>query len=157
MRGKSHFKARVINPDTKYSSELLGRFINKVMMDGKKETAKRLVYLALDEVGKKSNQKPLEVFERAIDNASPILEVRSRRIGGANYQVPREVSPRRKLFLSMKWIIDAARNKKGANFDTLLSQEILDAYENKGTAIKKREELHKMAEANRAFAHFGRF
>jgi small subunit ribosomal protein S7 len=157
MRGINHTKYRIIAPDAKYNSELVARFINKVMLDGKKETAKKLVYDALAEAEKKSGKKALEVFEGAIQNASPILEVRSRRIGGANYQVPREVSPKRKIYLSIHWIVNAARSKSGSSFDKLLAIEILEAYENKGAAIKKKEDLHKMAEANRAFAHFGRF
>ena len=157
MRGKNNTKYRIIAPDSKYNSELVARFINKVMLSGKKETARNLVYSAFEEIEKKSGKKPLEIFETAIQNASPILEVRSRRIGGANYQVPREVAPKRKIYLSIHWIVDAARSKSGTSFDKLLANEILDAYENKGTSIKKKEDLHKMAEANRAFAHFGRF
>jgi small subunit ribosomal protein S7 len=127
------------------------------MQNGKKATATKLVYDALDIAEKKANRKAIDVFETAIQNASPILEVRSRRIGGANYQVPREVTPNRKLYLAMRWIIDSARSKKGSGYATRLADEIFDAYENKGASIKRREELHKMAEANRAFAHFGRF
>ncbi|MFA6423249.1 MAG: 30S ribosomal protein S7 [Patescibacteria group bacterium] len=157
MRGKTHIKKRVIDLDAKYQSEVISRFINKIMQNGKKATATKLVYDALDIAEKKANRKAIDVFETAIQNASPILEVRSRRIGGANYQVPREVTPNRKLYLAMRWIIDSARSKKGSGYATRLADEIFDAYENKGASIKRREELHKMAEANRAFAHFGRF
>jgi small subunit ribosomal protein S7 len=144
-----------IAPDTRYKSERLHKFINCVMLDGKKETARKLVYGALDEIKKSEEGKdPLEVFEEAIRNVGPTVEVRSRRVGGANYQVPREVRPERRQALAMRWIINAARAKSGGPASKFLAEELLAASKNEGVAIKKREDVHKMAEANRAFAHF---
>jgi small subunit ribosomal protein S7 len=144
-----------IAPDTRYKSERLHKFINCVMLDGKKETARKAVYDALDTLKDGEEGKdPLEVFEEAIRNVGPTVEVRSRRVGGANYQVPREVRPERRQALAMRWIINAARAKSGAPISKFLAEEILAASKNEGTAIKKREDVHKMAEANRAFAHF---
>ncbi len=140
--------------DRKYNSVEISRFINHVMLDGKKEKARQSVYEALEIAGKKLNSEPKEVFETAIKNIGPNLEVRSRRVGGANYQVPREVRPERKSFLAMTWIIDIARGKKGKPFAQRLAEEFISAYNNEGEAVKKRENMHKMAEANKAFAHF---
>lgn len=138
-----------------YNSEKLGKFINYIMLDGKKETARKIVYGALDIIKEKTNNpNPLEVFDLALRNAGPLIEVRSRRIGGANYQVPREVRPERRLALSFRWIIDAARSKKGQPMNMRLADEIISASKNEGIAIKKREDTHKMAESNKAFAHF---
>ena len=142
-------------PDLEYGSEKLEKFINSVMWDGKKVTARRVVYRALDIVKKESgNENPLEVFETALKNAAPTVEVRSRRIGGANYQVPREVRAERRLQLAMRWIIEAARGRKGVTMDSALTEELMSAFNNEGAAIKKRDDTHKMAEANKAFAHF---
>ncbi len=145
----------IVDPDIQYNSAKLGKFINNIMLSGKKETARKIVYSAFDVIKEKTgNPNPLEVFDNAIKNASPLIEVRSRRIGGANYQVPREVRPERKLALAMRWIIIAARGKKGAAMHKKLAEEIILASKNEGAAVKKREDTHKMAEANKAFAHF---
>ncbi len=148
---------RTIEPDILYQNVLVSRMINKVMQSGKKRLAERLVYSAMDEAGKKLNKEPLEVFETAIKNVSPQLEVKSKRVGGANYQVPIEVRGDRKSHLAMGWIITAAQNKSGKSFDHLLAAEFVDAYNNTGDAIKKRQDTHAAAEANKAFAHFARF
>lgn len=144
-----------VEPDIMYNSQKLGKFINNVMLNGKKETARKSVYKAFDIIKEKTgNSNPLEIFDTAIKNAGPMVEVRSRRIGGANYQVPREVRPERRLALAMRWIIKAAREKKGAPIHEKLAEELILASKNEGVAIKKREDTHKMAEANKAFAHF---
>lgn len=144
-----------IAPDNRYKSERLSKFINCVMLDGKKETARKAVYDALEAIkASEEGKDPLEVFEDAIRNVGPTVEVRSRRVGGANYQVPREVRPERRQALAMRWILNAARAKNGAPISKFLAEELIAASKNEGTAIKKREDVHKMAEANRAFAHF---
>lgn len=153
MRRKLKTKPKLI-PDSQYDSEKVAKFINYSMLEGKKVTARKLVYGAFDVIKEQTKTEPLEVFEAALKNTGPMMEVRSRRVGGANYQVPREVRPERRLFLSMKWIIDAARNKKGKPMHEKLAEEIIAASKNEGEAIKKRETMHKMAEANKAFAHF---
>jgi small subunit ribosomal protein S7 len=156
MRGKKA-PTRTIKPDLKYNSATVSRFINKIMQRGQKETARKIVYKAFDILKDKTQKEPLSVFEQALKNASPLLEVKARRIGGATYQVPMEVRPERKEALAMRWIIGAARAGQGKPTSEILSQEILDAFNNTGIAIKKREVLHKMAEANKAFAHYARF
>jgi small subunit ribosomal protein S7 len=154
MRRKLKAKPKIV-PDSQYDSEKVTKFINYAMQEGKKVTARKVVYGALESIKEKTkNENPLEVFEAALKNTGPTMEVRSRRVGGANYQVPREVRPERRQFLSMKWIIDAARNKKGKPMHEKLAEEIIAASNNEGEAIKKRENMHKMAEANKAFAHF---
>lgn len=141
--------------DVRYNSERVEKFINCVMQGGKKETARKAVYNAFDEIKKiAETEDPLEVFETAMKNVGPTVEVRSRRVGGANYQVPREVRPERRNALAMRWIITAARSKTGASISKFLAEELVAASKNEGSAIKKREDTHKMAEANRAFAHF---
>lgn len=145
----------IVNPDFIYNSQKLEKFINYVMWSGKKETARNVVYHAFDVIKEKTgNPNPLEIFDLAIKNAGPTTEVRSRRIGGANYQVPREVRPERKLALAMRWIRDAARGKKGTPMHEKLAEELILASKNEGSAIKKKDDTHKMAEANKAFAHF---
>lgn len=142
-------------PDRVYNSDRLSKFINHVMWDGKKNAARFVVYGALDAIKKKDESvNPIDVFEAAMKNIGPTVEVRSRRIGGANYQVPREVRPERRQALAMRWIIDAARAKKGRPMAEKLADEILAASKGEGEAIKKRDNVHKMAEANKAFAHF---
>jgi small subunit ribosomal protein S7 len=154
MRRKLKAKPK-IEPDYLYDSEKVTKFVNYVMQEGKKSTARRVVYASLEAIKEKTkNPNPLEVFEAALKNTGPTMEVRSRRVGGANYQVPREVRPERRTFLSMKWIIDAARNKKGKAMHEKLAEEIIAASNNEGEAVRKRENTHKMAEANKAFAHF---
>lgn len=154
MSRKTKIKKEIIT-DTKYGSANVGRFINYVMKDGKKTIAEKIVYSAFDEMVKKAKVKdPLELFETALKNVGPTVEVRSRRVGGANYQVPREVRPERQVALAMRWILEAAKNKKGQVMRLKLSDELLAASKKEGDAVKKRENTHKMAEANKAFAHF---
>ncbi len=154
MRRKIKNK-NIVQPDIRYSSPRLAKFINSIMQDGKKETARKVVYGALNTIKEKmSVEDPLEVFDTAIRNAGPAVEVRSRRIGGANYQVPRDVRPERKQALAFRWIISAARGKKGQPMHLRLADELMLAAKNEGTAIKKRDDTHRMAESNKAFAHF---
>ncbi len=145
---------RVIPPDPKYGSVKVQSFINRVMRGGKKSVAARQVYTAFDIIAEKTGKAPLEVFEQAIKNASPIMEVRPRRVGGATYQVPMEVPPHRQFALACRWIIGAARARSGKSFAEKLAAELMDAANNQGSAVRKREETHRMAEANRAFSHF---
>ncbi len=145
----------IVTAEAKYNSEVLAKFINYCMWDGKKETARRVVYDALETIKEKAKtENPMEIFDTAMKNAGPMVEVRSRRVGGANYQVPREVRPERRSYLAMRWIIDAARAKKGKDMRFKLADELIAAANNEGEAIKKRDNTHKMAEANKAFAHF---
>ena len=154
MRGKVKNRKQP-RPDDVYNSEKVAKFINYIMLDGKKNTARSVVYGAFDEIKKRTkNSNPLEVFDTAIKNVGPTMEVRSRRVGGANYQVPREVRPERRLALAYRWIIDGARNKKGKPMKILLADELIAASKGEGDAVKKKENTHKMAEANKAFAHF---
>ena len=141
-------------PDRKFQSAKVSKFINHLMQEGKKSTAERIVYKSFEIIAEKEKTDPLEVFEAAMKNAGPTMEVRSRRVGGANYQVPRETRPERRNYLAIKWILDAARNKKGKPMHQKLAEELMAASKNEGEAIKKRENTHKMAEANKAFAHF---
>ena len=145
---------REIAPDVRYNSTLITNLISRIMWNGKRSTATRLVYGALDICSEKTGKNGLEVLETALSNVGPVMEVRPRRIGGATYQVPVEVPVSRRQTLAMHWIIDAARNRTGKGFDEDLAGEILDAFNNTGSAIRKREETHKMAEANRAFSHY---
>src|SRR3990167_787020 len=146
---------RPVQPDPKYNSELLSRFIQKVMMEGKKHLARKIVYDALTDLCKKlSKENPLEIFEAALENAAPQVEVKSRRIGGATYQVPIEIAPGRRESIAMGWIIKHARSKPGKNMVQGLSQELQDCYNNQGSTVKKKEDTHRMAEANKAFSHF---
>lgn len=156
MRGKRSPK-RKLEPDLKYQSITVAKFINKVMVRGQKETARNLIYGAFDILKEKTGKEPLEIFEGALKNASPLLEVKARRIGGATYQVPTEISPDRRETLAMRWIIKASRAGTGKAFNILLADEILGTYQNTGTAIRQKENMHKMAEANKAFAHYARF
>lgn len=154
MRRKIKNK-NIVEPDIVYNSQKLAKFINNIMLHGKKETARKSVYKAFEIIKEKTgNPNPLEIFDTAIKNAGPLVEVRSRRIGGANYQVPREVRPERRTSLAMRWIILAARGKKGAPIHEKLAEELILASKNEGIAVKKREDTHKMAESNKAFAHF---
>lgn len=155
MRKKRVYK-KYHTPDAKFDRIDLGRFINVVMWDGKKSLAERLVYGAFEKIQAATKEDPLKVFESAIENASPQIEVVSRRVGGANYQVPQEVAPGRRFTLAVRWIIGAARSGKGKPMAEKLANEIIAASKNEGTAIKKKQDMHRMAEANRAFAHFAR-
>ena len=141
-------------PDYRFNSVRVSQFANYVMERGKKNVAQKIVYGVLEKIGKETGQNPVEVFESAIRNAGPTVEVRSRRVGGANYQVPHEVRPERRTSLALRWMIAAARAKKGAPMAEKLYDEVVAASQNQGEAVKKKENVHKMAEANRAFAHF---
>lgn len=145
----------IVKPDIKFDSTTLEKFINSIMHDGKKNTARTIVYDALDIVKEKeATENPLEVFDMALKNAGPLVEVRSRRIGGANYQVPREVRTERRIALAMRWIIEAARARKGMKAAQALAEEFMLAAKGEGNAVKKKKDTHKMAESNKAFAHF---
>ncbi len=148
------FKRQAIKADAKYNSEQLYKFINHVMLDGKKALAERLVYTALDQAAERVGGEPLNVFEQALRNVAPTIEVRARRVGGATYQIPVPVRIERKEMLAMRWIIAAARTRKGTDMASLLADEIVAAYNEEGEAMKTKQNVHKMAEANRAFAHF---
>lgn len=153
MRGKRS-KKRVIAKDRKYNDEIIGRLINKVMQGGKKSIAEELVYSAIESGAEKSNTPVIEFVHTAIDNIRPALEIKSRRVGGANYQVPVPVSPRRQETLAVRWLVDISRNKTGKSFNKLLETEILNAFNGEGDALKKKLDVERMAEANKAFAHF---
>lgn len=143
-----------MEPDVKHNSELVARFANKLMRDGKKSTAFGIVYDAFDIVEGRSKKPPLEVFEQAVKNATPLLEVRPRRVGGATYQIPMEVRPERRLSLAIRWLVQSARQRPGKSMAEKLANEFMDAAAGQGASIKKREDTHRMAEANRAFAHY---
>ncbi len=145
---------RELLPDPKHSSEMIARFINMVMRSGKKSVAERIVYGALEQISSRSVEDPIELVEKALENVRPVVEVKSRRVGGATYQVPVEVRPNRRSALAMRWVIDAARKRGEPNMPRKLAGELLDAAEQRGAAIKKREETHRMAEANKAFSHY---
>jgi small subunit ribosomal protein S7 len=151
-RRKAEKRKLIIDP--KYNNIHVTKFINMMMLDGKKTKARDIVYGALEEASKKLNKEPLEVFNKAIDNVRPILEVKSRRIGGATYQVPVEVSKERSISLAFRWLRDFSRSKKGSPARDRLTQELISAFNNQGSAVKKREDTHKMAEANKAFSHY---
>jgi len=141
-------------PDSRYGSEIVAKFINRIMLDGKKATAERIVYDALDLVNKQMKTDPLEVMDQAIKNATPLLQVKSRRVGGATYQVPIEVRPERGLYLAMRWIVTYTKARSGKSMAEKLAAEIIDAAQGQGATIKKRQDTHRMAEANKAFAHY---
>ncbi len=146
---------RPVMVDAKYSSELVTKFVNSLMWDGKKSTAERIFYSAINKLdGKVADTAPIDVFTKAIESVKPLVEVKSRRVGGSNYQVPVEVRPERRQALAIRWLIDAARNRGEKSMAERLSNEILDAFNGAGTAFKKKEDTHRMAEANKAFAHF---
>ena len=145
---------RKILPDHKFKDLVIAKFMNRIMLDGKKSISEKIVYGAFDILSKKIDKEPLNFFHEALDNVKPNLEVKSRRVGGATYQVPMEVRPRRAQTLAMKWIVDCAVKRNEKTMRERVAGEIFDAYNNKGNAVKKREETHKMAEANRAFSHF---
>lgn len=153
MRGKRASRRDII-PDPQFNSTLIAKFINHIMQRGKKSVAQAIVYGAFDIIKEKSGQDPLTVFDAAMKNVAPILEVKSKRVGGANYQIPIEVRGERRIALAMRWLIGAAQSKKGRAMKDKLAQELLDASANTGDAVKKRADVHRMAEANRAFAHF---
>ncbi|MEM7620724.1 MAG: 30S ribosomal protein S7 [Pseudomonadota bacterium] len=154
MSRRHRAEKRDIIPDPKYGDMVLAKFMNSVMYDGKKSTAERIVYGALDSIEGKMRQDPVESFRQALQNVMPAIEVRSRRVGGATYQVPVEVRQERRQALAIRWIISAARKRNENTMVERLSGELMDAYNNRGSAVKKREDTHKMAEANRAFSHY---
>jgi len=154
MRRRRQPKKEIL-PDPKFNNPIVAKLINYIMWDGKKSVALDVVYDAFDIVSKKTKKEPLDIFDEAIKNTSPMLEVKSKRVGGANYQVPRQVRGDRRLTLSLRWIIQAARSKKGQRMAEKLADEIMQAAQNTGTAVKKKDDTHRMAQANRAFAHFG--
>ena len=154
MSRRRRAEKREIFPDPKFGDLVISKFMNNLMIDGKKSVAEKIVYGALDKIENKLKTDPVKVFHDAIENVMPAIEVRSRRVGGATYQVPMEVRPRRAQALAMKWILDSALKRNEKTMRERIASEIIDAHNNKGNAVKKREETHKMAEANRAFSHF---
>lgn len=154
MGRKTKIVTRKRKPDSVYHSELISRFINGIMLDGKKSVAEKIFYGAFQIIKEKHQQDPLEVFQQAMENVKPVLEVKSRRVGGATYQVPVEVNQDRRTALAIRWIVGFARGRKGKPFSERLAAELMDAYQKQGAAIKKKQNVHKMAEANKAFAHY---
>jgi small subunit ribosomal protein S7 len=153
MRGK-RAKKRPLVKDKKYNDEVIGRLINKVMLDGKKSLAQELVYTAIESGAQKVNIPVIEFVHIAVDNVRPALEVKSRRVGGANYQVPVPVTPRRQETLAVRWLVEVSRSKSGKSFDKILEEEMINAFKGEGDAVKKKNDVERMAEANKAFAHF---
>ncbi|CAI8907251.1 30S ribosomal protein S7 [Methylocaldum szegediense] len=145
---------RQVTPDPRFGSEILARFVNMLMLNGKKSVAEKVVYGALDHIAAKTSQPSLDILIKALENVQPLVEVKSRRVGGATYQVPVEVRPARRMTLAMRWLIDAARKRSEKGMVMRLAAEVLDANENRGAAVKKREDTHRMAEANKAFSHY---
>jgi small subunit ribosomal protein S7 len=154
MSRRHRAEKREINPDPKFRDFVLAKFMNSLMYEGKKSAADRIVYGALDRIGDRAKRDPIQIFHEALDNVKPALEVRSRRVGGATYQVPVEVRSERRQALAIRWLITAARGRNENTMEERLSAELLDAANNRGTAVKKREDTHRMAEANRAFSHY---
>ena len=154
MARRRQAEKRTITPDPRFGSSELSRFINRVMLNGKKTVAQRIVYVALDIAESESRRPGLEVFQQAVRNAMPQVQVRSRRVGGTTYQVPTDVRPERQSALAMTWIVASARDKSGSSMETRLAQEIVEASRSQGNAVRRKEEMHRMAEANRAFAHY---
>ena len=154
MPRKGHVAKRDVLPDPIYNSKLVSRLINNIMQDGKKGTAQTILYNAFDIIAEKTGREPMEVFEEAIENIMPVLEVKARRIGGANYQVPVEVRPERRITLGLRWLVQYSRSSGEKTMEQRLANEIIDAANNTGASVKKREDTHKMAEANKAFAHY---
>ena len=154
MPRKAFVRKREVAPDSIYGSVLVSKFINKIMVQGKKSVAETIFYGAMDILKEKTGEDPLKVFQKALENVKPVLEVKSRRVGGATYQVPVEVRPERRLSLAVRWLIEYSRARGENTMTECLAGEILDAYNNRGSSIKKREDTHKMAEANKAFAHY---
>ena len=154
MPRKGFISRRTVLPDAIYASDLVQKFINSMMWDGKRSTAQRIFYTAMEQVGQKANDEPLKVFRKAVENVKPVLEVKSRRVGGANYQVPVEVNPFRRQSLAIRWLLLYARTRSGKTMTDKLAEELLDASNSRGGAMKKKEDVHRMAEANKAFAHY---
>ena len=154
MSRKNRAPVKIFYPDSKYGSQVLAKFINFVMYDGKKSVAEKIIYTALDQIKKKTKEDPIKIFNDAVNNIRPNLEVRSRRVGGATYQVPVEVKTKRSQTLALRWLLEASRKRKNKTMSDKLFNELMDASHRKGAAIKKREDTHKMAESNKAFAHY---
>jgi small subunit ribosomal protein S7 len=154
MSRRRDIPKREVTPDPKYRDVLVAKFVNRLMLDGKKSVAQNMFYQALDIVGERSKDEPFGVFKKAVENVKPLLEVKSRRVGGATYQVPVEVRPERKVALAIRWLIGYARTRGEKSMEQKLAAEFMDAANNRGAAVKKREDTHKMAEANKAFAHY---
>ncbi len=154
MARKNRAEQRKVLPDPVYNSILVTKFINNLMWKGKKSTAEKIFYGALDEIQKKTKQEPMDLFKSAVENTKPALEVRSRRVGGATYQVPVEVRPERRQTLAIRWLVGSSRSRNERNMMSKLANELIDAANNQGTAIKKKQDTHRMAEANKAFAHY---
>tara|TARA_Y100000590_G_scaffold404092_1_gene491333 strand:+ start:3549 stop:4019 length:471 start_codon:yes stop_codon:yes gene_type:complete len=154
MSRKKRAPKRIFYPDAKFGSTILAKFINFVMYDGKKATSEKIIYDALEKIKNKTKEDPIKIFNEAINKIRPNLEVRSRRVGGATYQVPQEVKTKRSQTLALRWLLDATRKRKNKTMSDKLFNELMDAYQNRGSAIKKREDTHKMAESNKAFAHY---
>ncbi len=154
MSRKRSAPKKTLNIDSRYKSTIIPKLINSIMYDGKKTVAEKIVYDAIEKIKSKSKEEPINIFNEAINNIKPTVEVRSRRVGGATYQVPVEVKSKRSQALALRWLIDASRKRKNKNMSDKIFNEIYDAYQNKGSAIKKKEDMHKMAESNKAFAHF---
>ena len=154
MSRKKQAPKKIFYPDAKYNSVILAKFINFIMYDGKKTTAEKIIYSALDRIKEKTKEDPIKVFNDAINNIRPNLEVRSRRVGGATYQVPVEVKTKRSQTLALRWLLEASRKRKNKTMSDKLFNELMDASQGKGSSIKKREDTHKMAESNKAFAHY---
>ena len=154
MPRKGHVAKRDVLPDPIYNSKLVSRLSNNIMQDGKEGTAQTILYNAFDIIAEKTGREPMEVFEEAIENIMPVLEVKARRIGGANYQVPVEVRPERRITLGLRWLVQYSRSRGEKTMEQRLANEIIDAANNTGASVKKREDTHKMAEANKAFAHY---
>ncbi|NLW53380.1 MAG: 30S ribosomal protein S7 [Clostridiaceae bacterium] len=154
MPRKGHVPKREVLPDPVYHDKRVAKLVNNIMLDGKKQLAQRIVYDAFDIIGDRTGQNPLEVFEKALENIMPVVEVKARRVGGSNYQVPIEVRPDRRQTLALRWIVDAARKRNERTMKERLANELLDATNDTGAAFKRKEEIHRIAEANRAFAHY---
>ena len=154
MSRKNRKIKREFKPDSRYNNILIGRFINKIMLDGRKVMAENIVYKALEILSKKVNEEPVEAFNKVIKNVSPLMEVRSRRVGGSTYQVPMEVATHRRYTLAIRWLVNNSRDRSGRSMVEKLSAEFVDAYNNTGATIKQQQDTHKMAEANKAFSHF---
>jgi small subunit ribosomal protein S7 len=154
MPRKGNVPKREVLPDPLYNSTLVSKFVNCIMWDGKKSTAENIFYKSLDIIQKKTSDDPVKIFKKAVENVKPVLEVKTRRVGGANYQVPVEVNPNRRISLSIRWLVTFSRARKEKSMEEKLAMELIDASNNRGSAVKKREDVHKMAEANKAFAHY---
>ncbi len=154
MSRRNRAAGRVGEPDVRYNSELVARFCNKLMVNGKKSVALRVIYQAFDIVEQRAKKPPLEVFELAVKNATPMIEVRPRRVGGATYQIPIEVRPERRMSLSLRWLVQSMRQRPGKSMAEKVAAELMDAAASQGAAVKKKDDTHRMAEANRAFAHY---